>query len=186
MSEHTNEIYEAIDEDTVNVFIWSVWNFFSKTTGIEPEVGTPYFFDEFENSDYTGIIGISGSQKGIVYITLCRSLMKTILQYQYPHHDVTELDESRLEGFLSDCAGEVANIVTGNARNYFGENFLISTPAVTSNANTSIKLEENNHGIVLPIKWKEYRCHLILSVKKPDREGDQNSRGLFASHHQMP
>ena len=84
MKSGENKIPAGIDEDTIRFFVWSVWNFFQSSTKVEPVVGTPYLFDSFEHDDYTGIIGVSGNQRGAVYFTMCQELLDSVLVKNYP------------------------------------------------------------------------------------------------------
>ena len=161
INQSENEL--SLDEETIRVFVWSVWNFFTKSTGIEPESGAPYLFDNFENSDYTGIIGVSGIQKGV---TMCKGLVDLLLKRQNAGSFFEGISGEQEEEFRIDYAGEVANIVTGNARNYLGENFRISVPVVENRPETQIDLVEGVNGVVFPISWADYRCHLILGLKR--------------------
>jgi len=156
---------EIFDEDTVRFFIWSVWNFFKQSTDDEAEVGTPYLFDDFEHEDYTGIIGVSGNQKGAVYFTMCRQLLDEVLSTQYPEIYSEDKSEEELELMRLDYSGEMANIVSGNVRNYLGEHFLISVPVVVTAPRTRITIPKRTAGLVFPVNWRGFRCHLVLSLE---------------------
>lgn len=156
----------TIDEDTVRFFVWSVWNLFKTTTQIEPEIGAPYLFSEFKHSDYTGIIGVSGSQKGAVYFTMKRDLLDEILMMNYPAMKSQNQSSDELEEMRTDYIGELTNIVSGNVRNYLGEQFLISVPVVVTALDTNIHLHEGTQGIVFPVEWSGNQCHLVLSLEK--------------------
>ena len=172
---HQQDIHHSIDEDTIRFFVWSVWNFFTKNTQVEPENGTPYLFEQFENSDYTGVIGISGFQKGIVYFTMCKGFLDTLLEKQGRGQLLEDLTEEEIEELRVDFAGEITNIITGNVRNYLGEHFRISVPVVINQPQTAIELAEESRGIVFPVQWNGFRCYLILSLEKIDSsESEQN------------
>ena len=163
---------DVIDEDTVRFFVWSVWNFFKTSTEIEPEVGAPYLFDNFEHNDFTGIIGVSGSQKGAVYFTMGRDLLNKILEINYPELGEEDYDDEALQEMCMDYSGEMANIVSGNVRNYLGERFLISVPVVVTAPKTKMRMQEGMQGIVFPIKWSDTHCHLVLCLEKNKMESD--------------
>ncbi len=156
----------TIDEDTVRFFVWSVWNLFKTTTQIEPEIGAPYLFSEFQHRDYTGIIGVSGSQKGAVYFTMKRQLLDDLLIMNYPAMKSQDLSTEEMEEMRTDYIGELTNIVSGNVRNYLGEQFLISVPVVVAEVDSNIHLNEGKQGIVFPIEWSGNQCHLILGLEK--------------------
>ncbi|MFC5051835.1 chemotaxis protein CheX [Rubritalea spongiae] len=151
-------------EDNARFFIWSVWNFFKQTCDEEAEIGAPYLFEDFEHSDYTGVIAVSGSEKGAVYWTMSEGLLSTVLNTQFSDIYQEGGESQNAEALRQDYAGEMANIVAGNVRNYLGEHFLISTPVVIKSPGEPVMLPDNTTGLVLPITWKEFKCHLILGI----------------------
>ncbi|MGJ8673465.1 chemotaxis protein CheX [Rubritalea sp.] len=173
MSENDKKPHGGIDEDTIRFFVWSVWNFFQASTHQEPEVGTPYLFDKFEHDDYTGIIGVSGSQKGAVYFTMCREMLDSVLKINYPELEDENPTDEQLEEMRADYAGEMTNIVSGNVRNYLGEQFLISVPVVVTAKGSDLHMQQSTHGIVFPVNWSGYRCHLILSLEANNLKNDE-------------
>lgn len=170
-----NESPQSIDEDTIRFFVWSVWNFFKTSTGIEPEIGAPYLFSKFEHNDYTGIIGVSGSQKGAVYFTMSQKILDGVLSINYPSIKSQQVSSEELEDMRSDYAGEMTNIVSGNVRNYLGEQFLISVPVVVTAPNSEIRLSNGVHGIVFPVQWSNNQCHLILCLENNQVSDNQSS-----------
>ena len=167
---------QRIDEDMVRYFVWAIWNFFSKTSNIDPDVEAPYLLKDFSHNDYTGVIGISGSQQGAVYFTMGRDLLIDLYNNHYAKSLGDFLDEGNREEFdalLADSAGEMANTVSGNVRNFLGGNFLISTPAVFRSPDTPLFLPKENLGIVFPIKWKEHLCHIVVSLKPSTEEQEK-------------
>lgn len=163
-----------IDEDTVRFFVWSVRNFFITSTSIEPEVGAPYLFENFKHNDYTGIIGVSGSQKGAVYFTMGKQILADILAINYPEIKSGEVSEEELEEMRMDYAGEMANIVSGNVRNYLGEHFLISVPVVVTAPDTKMRMANGTQGIVFPVKWNGGDCNIVLNLEKNQQETAEN------------
>ncbi|MGJ8678229.1 MAG: chemotaxis protein CheX [Akkermansiaceae bacterium] len=154
-----------IDEDIVRFFMWAVWNFFQKQSSIEPKIDPPYLFREFEHNEYTGIIGVSGSQKGAVYFTMKGEMLDEIINVNYGRGLDDNLAEVDQEELRTDFAGEMANTVSGNVRNYLGEDFLISVPVVVKAANTSLILPKKVTGIVFPVEWCGHRSHLIVGLE---------------------
>lgn len=170
---------EWIDKDTVRFFIWSVKNFFTISTDIEPEVGAPYLFDAMEYESYTGIIGVSGSQKGAVYFNIGKNLLDEILKITYPHMSNQEdLNEKIFEEMRMDYTGEITNIISGNVRNYMGENFLISVPVVVTAEGKPMKIPNSTQAIIFPINWQGHQCHLILSLEHNKPVTDEQSELL--------
>jgi len=159
---------EDLGEDTVRFFIWSVWNFFKNTSDLEPEIGTPYLFQDFKHSDYTGIIGVSGSQKGAVYVSMEKEMLDKIMYFSYPNIFNNNVAEAALEDMRVDYSGEIANIISGNVRNYLGEQFLISVPVVITAPETEMHVNTGVKGIIFPVKWNNSSCHIVLCLEKND------------------
>jgi len=157
---------DQVDQDTIRFFIWSVWNFFNVTTEIPPKIGTPYLFNNFEHSDYTGIIGVSGNQKGAVHVTMPKDMVNKILSIRHSFIFDGRRTEEAIEILRADCLGEAANIISGNVRNYLGEQFLISVPVVVTAKGTPMRTYKGIEGIVFPVKWNDLSCDIVLCLKK--------------------
>ena len=156
---------KGFDEDNARFFIWSIWNFFKQSCNEEAEIGAPYLFDSFAHSDYTGVIAVSGSEKGALYWTMSKDLLSDVLTTQFEGIYNEETEEDKGENMRQDYAGEMANIIAGNVRNYLGEHFLISTPVVIASPDSPIMLPDRTTGLVLPVVWRNHTCHLILSLE---------------------
>lgn len=157
---------DKIDEDIVRFFMWAVCNFFQKQSSEPPHIDPPYIFSEFEHDEYTGIIGISGSQKGAIYFTMGKEMLDEAIKMNYGKDFTPDLNEDELEHLRSDFAGEITNTISGNVRNYLGEDFLISVPVVVKAKKTALSLAKNVTGIVFPIEWNNYRSHLIVGLEQ--------------------
>ena len=168
-----NEQEGKIDEDIVRFFIWAVRNVFQRQSSAEITIDPPYLFDRFEHDEYTGIIGVSGSQKGAVYFTMARPLLDHIIGSNYGKHLGSDVDEEEWEVLRTDFAGEMANTVSGNVRNYLGEDFLISVPVVVKAHKTPVVLAEQVTGLVFPIEWEGHACHLIVGLENTNSENER-------------
>jgi len=171
---NTKEVATELDEGVLRSFVWSVYNFFTICTGEDPEIEVPYLYEGMDHREYTGAIGVSGNHKGAIYLTLNDDMLESLLEV----HCAQNLDQNaqtpeEYEELKLDYAGEIINIISGNARNYLGENFLISVPIVINAPNTSLHLTQKGCGIVFPIKWQGMQCTLILnlSTSKQQAEG---------------
>ena len=153
------------DEENVRTFVWSIWNFFKQTCNEDAEIGTPYLFEDFKHSDYTGVIGVSGSEKGAVYWTMGKRMLSEVLSVQFSDLYKQGSDDEKSEWMRKDYAGEMTNIVAGNARNYLGEQFLISTPVVLDRPDSTVVLPDRTTGLVLPVVCRNHTCHLILGFE---------------------
>lgn len=145
-------------EQTLQVFIDGVVRYFSHTADKSVKVGTPFLAQNHEPTamDYTGIIGISGPQKGCVYFTAPRILLKHLLL------SIGEPDTD--ESNIIDIVGEVANTVSGNARREFGKEFMISVPVVVEGAPNTIHLPKELRSYVIPFTWKSYNGAVVICL----------------------
>ena len=92
-------------EKQLQVFLEGVQKYFSQVAGEEIFVGTPYLVENVMPAakHYSGVIAISGNNKGIVYFTSPASMALRLLQLM-GENDVCEAN-------IMDLVGEVANTI---------------------------------------------------------------------------
>lgn len=147
-------------EQDMQIFIDGIKRYFDITRDNDLRVGSPYLAanNRPEAMDYTGIIGISGSNKGCVYFTAPKIMLKHLLL------NMGESDTS--EANMVDLVGEVANTLSGNARGELGKNFMISVPVVVAGAPSASHLPEELRSCVIPITWRAYHAAVVVCLKK--------------------
>ncbi len=147
-----------MNEQELQVFIDGTVNYFNKNSKDKAEVGSPYLVKEFKSNRtlFSASIGISGKFQGMVYLfapkTMLASLLKDIGETEYTNE------------YAADLAGEAANTIAGNARKYFGKDFMISVPAVHIGDEHEILLNEGLKTYAVPINWKEHKSILLISI----------------------
>lgn len=148
-----------MSEQTLQVFIDGVINYFQHTSDKEVKVGSPYLVENAHPAsfDYTGIIGVSGPYRGTVYFTAPQALLKHLLLA------IGERDTS-VDNIL-DLVGEVANTIAGNARSEFGNDFMISVPVVVEGAPSRIHLPKHLRSYVIPVYWKAYSAAVVICLE---------------------
>ena len=148
-----------MNANDLKVFIDGATNYFSQMSNRPAVVQTPYLEEKNVaiTHEFTGIIGVSGKKKGCVYFTAPISLLKHLLL------TIGELDTSK--DALSDLVGEVANTIAGNARSYFGSEFMISVPIVVNGNTERIKLPENHRSYVIPVIWRNHEAAVVVSLE---------------------
>lgn len=146
-------------EQKLQIFVDIIKNYFDQFSTEELIVDTPYLLENKQPRihDYTGVIGISGAQKGVVYFTASRPLLEGILD------SMGETDKS--EDNYVDLAGEVANTVSGNARKEFGPEFHISVPIVFKGAPQSIILPKDERSFIIPITWHSQAGEIVICLQ---------------------
>ncbi len=147
-------------EATCAVFIDSVNNYFTELTNNPSKTGVPYLKDQNELllNDYTGMIGISGSRKGFIYISGNRGLYTDLIKR------FIGLEEATTEDIL-DMAGELSNVVAGNLRETYGSNFMISVPIVFEGSPDKLKFPSSVTPYVIPIVWNEQKANVVIGLE---------------------
>ncbi len=146
-------------EDKLQIFIDGVTRYFEHTKDNDLRVGTPFLSANTEpvSMDYTGIIGVSGSSKGCVYVTAPKAMLKHLIL------SLGEPDTS--EENMVDLVGEVANTISGNARRELGKEFMISVPVVISGAPNKIHLPVELRSYVIPVTWRCYSAAVVICLQ---------------------
>jgi chemotaxis protein CheX len=146
-------------EATCNLFINSVSNYFKHLTEIDSDMKVPYLkeSDGLVLKDFTGMIGISGSRQGFVYISANREMFADLINLFIGIEDPSEED-------ILDMAGEISNVVAGNVRANLGANFMISVPTVFEGMPEELHIPENVTMYVIPIKWNNHEAFVVLGL----------------------
>jgi len=154
-----------MSDEEIQVFIDGVVRYFERVTGEPAEVDPPYLKGEDSVTlDFTGVIGISGRHRGAVYFTSCAEQLTELLH----RFGETVIGFSDHE----DLVGEVANTIAGNARQYFGSEFLISVPVVLCGQPDRISFPRHLKSVVIPITWRSHRSYLIICLERAAAERD--------------
>ncbi|NNF66932.1 MAG: chemotaxis protein CheX [Gammaproteobacteria bacterium] len=148
-----------MDETDLKVFIEGATHFFSHMGGEQAQIGTPYLASNCnsEVKGFTGIIGVTGKRRGSVYFTAPPVLLKVLL--------MTLGEENSSHENMCDMVGEVANVISGNARKDFGSDFLISVPIVVVGRLDKIVVPPELRSFVVPITWKSYDASLVIALE---------------------
>ena len=148
-----------MDEEQLRVFVGLVQQYFEHQTGRPADVGSPHLGEPtaLPMYDFTGVIGISGSRQGCVYVTARRELLRALL-LQIGETDVSDQN-------LADLAGEVANTLSGNARVHFGSEFMISVPVVVQGGANAIQVPRNVKAYIIPLRWHKNDAALVVSLQ---------------------
>ena len=146
-------------EKKLQIFLDIIANYFNQFGTEEIIIDTPYLLENKQPKvyDYTGVIGISGVQKGVVYFSASRGLLSSVLD------KMGETDKS--EANYIDLAGEVANTIAGNARDQFGATFHISVPVVFKGSPQSIVLPSNERSFIIPITWMSKSGEIVVCLQ---------------------
>jgi chemotaxis protein CheX len=147
-----------LKESEIRTFINGTTNYFEVTAQQAASVGSPYLVVDGNPGayEYTGVIGVSGARKGVVYFTAPRGML-TVLLMRMQETDTS--DES-----IRDLVGEVANTISGNARRDFGKNFVISVPVVVAHDEERVTTP-HARSFVIPINWRTHSAKLVVCLE---------------------
>lgn len=140
-------------------FVDSTLQYFQNATGTAAKLGVPYVkkADEDVYCDFTGIIGISGSRRGAIYVCTPLPLLQELAKTVTGLKDVTA-------DAVRDMAGELANTIAGNATKAFDREFQISVPVVIEGKPKSIAIQLETPVFVLPSEWKGNKFAVIVGI----------------------
>ncbi len=146
-------------ESELKAFIDVVVNYFREVTGETVEMGVPYIKGKRKLLlDYTGLIGISGTRKGAVYLTASSMMLREIAS-------ILLGDEEPDDDFIVDLVGEISNTIAGNVRQSFGSSFMISVPIILKGSPEDVVIKLNPPVFSIPIKWRTYQCYLVVGLE---------------------
>ncbi|OBS07969.1 chemotaxis protein CheX [Acidihalobacter prosperus] len=144
----------------MQVFVDATTHYFTQSTGLEAEVHAPYLSDTEvpDIFDYTGVISVVGEFRGCIYFSAPRAMMRHLL--------IEMGEQNHSDDYLLDMIGEIANTLSGNARRYFGPEFIISVPVSLKGELTDIRPPSDLRPYVIPVRWKSYRSVLVICVER--------------------
>ena len=147
-------------ENTCNLFIKSLENYFKHLTDIDSEISVPYIKEpeKLVLKDFTGLIGISGTRKGFIYISADGEMYADLINI------FIGIDEPSTEDIL-DMAGEISNVIAGSVRANYGNNFNISVPVVFEGMPKQLKFPDDVSIFVIPVKWKSHEAYLVVGLE---------------------
>jgi chemotaxis protein CheX len=137
-------------------FIDSTADYFKVIIKDQVKIGTPYINEYNDISrEFCGQILINGASDGIFYIAATSKMLVSMIQ--------KILNEKIIDSSLiPDLVGEIANVVAGNARAVFGNDFIISIPKIILPGEQII-----NYGVtyVVPVFWENHNFYIAFSFK---------------------
>lgn len=148
-----------MNDQSLKVFVDCVANYFNTVSSHPAKIGAPFLIQNVNEylNDYTGIIGISGNQKGSVFFSCSQRALVLLLS----ELGVLQSNEER----LMDLVGEVCNTVAGNARREFGDQFMLTVPVVIKGEAEKVKVAAVTKIYVIPVLWRKMKANLIINFE---------------------
>ena len=148
-----------MNETDLHFFIDSTINYFDIMTKVKIETGIPYLSNGKPIAlEFTGIIGVSGQRKGSIYLTTSAEMLIEISE------TAIGIENPKSED-IKDLVGEITNTISGNVRQVYGDNFMISVPVVIEGKPKDIKMPSDINSFVIPMKWKKYPLYLVVCLE---------------------
>jgi chemotaxis protein CheX len=153
----------AMDASYINPFITSTAETFSKMLNVQVELGSPQVKKDATYSyEISGIIGLTGDADGVIALNFPIIVaLKIVSKLLY-----TEFPEVNL--MVADGIGEIANIIAGNAKQYFNHKALkLSLPYVGRGVGGKIVMGKGIEDIVVPLNSDlgEFALEIALRIR---------------------
>jgi chemotaxis protein CheX len=149
-----------MEDDDIQIFVTGVLRYFESLESDTGVVIEPPFIKVKDHAkpfqEYSGIIQVSGRINGVVCFTATKTMLETILNFM--NQDPTNPDA------VSDLVGEIANTLSGNVREKFGREFMISVPMVAVGNYIESMFSTNTRNYVIPIIWRSEKAYLLVSL----------------------
>jgi chemotaxis protein CheX len=155
-----------VTEDDLKIFVTGASHYFAQVANSTAEIATPFVKEPADRVmyDFSAVIGITGSQRGCVYYSAPRDMVAEL---------VARLGEPDTDDdILADYVGEIANTISGNAREQLGSGFMISVPVVFRGRAEDVRFPRDTPAFVIPVYWNRHRSALIICLK----DGERNIR----------
>ncbi len=137
-----------MDVKLINPFINATINVIGTMAFISVAAGKPYLKkDNVATGDVTGVIGLTGVVNGTVAVTFEESCILNIVSNMFGE----EMKELNSE--ITDAAGELTNMISGQARRELeevGKTFKAAIPSVITGKNHSITHYTDGPKIAIP------------------------------------
>jgi chemotaxis protein CheX len=159
-------------EKYIQAFIDVTQNVFKELLHTIVEAQRPYFSDQasYPNWDISGVIGITGEASGAFVISMKKALAVKLTQ------TLTGKTHDDLDDEVIDSIGEIINIIAGNVKHDFEQEFrlVISLPTVVAGCSHTIQWPyENAHIICIPFKaFYDDIFYLAIAVDVSDAAAD--------------
>ncbi|AFG36708.1 chemotaxis protein CheX [Spirochaeta africana] len=146
-------------ETQLRAFIQVVVDYFAGLPAENAEMGIPYMREgDTILLDHTGLIGISGAQRGGVYVTADEAMLRDLAGVILGESDISTED-------LVDMVGELTNTIAGNVRKSFGSGFMISVPIMLRGKPDDILMKLRPPVFVIPIQWRSHKLYLSVGLE---------------------
>ena len=105
-----------MDANLINPFIDATLNVLGTMASTKAQAGKPYIKkDKVARGDVTGVIGLTGEARGSISVSFSEKSILAIVSNMFGE-EIKELNEE-----IKDAAGEITNMISGQARKILEE-----------------------------------------------------------------
>ena len=126
-----------MDVKLINPFIDATLNVLETLASVKAKPGKPYLKkDQVARGDVSGMIGLTGEANGTISVSFTEETILAIASNMFGE-EMNELNEE-----IGDAVGEIANIISGQARKTLedlGTSMRAAVPCVVMGSNHTIK-----------------------------------------------
>jgi len=137
-----------MDVTIINPFITATLNVLETMAFLKVDPGKPYLKkDNVAKGDVTGVLGLTGAANGTIAVTFQEASILTIVSNMFGE-TMTELNHE-----IADAVGELANMISGQARKELaegGRHFKAAIPSVITGKGHSITHYTRGPKIAIP------------------------------------
>lgn len=137
-----------MDVTFINPFIKATGHVLQTIASTEAKAGKPFLKkDKVACGDVSGVIGLTGDVSGTISVSFTENCIFNIVSNMFAE-EVNELNEE-----ISDAVGEIANMISGQARQeleVLGRNLQAAIPAVVMGKNHTITHITSHPIIAIP------------------------------------
>ena len=137
-----------MDTNLINPFLESTVHVLQTIAGISAEKGKPFLKkDNIARGDVSGVIGLAGDMNGIISVTFTEKCILHIGSGMFGE-EMNELNDE-----IGDAVGEIANMISGQARQKLetqGTNLQAAIPSVVMGKDHTISHLTKQPIIALP------------------------------------
>lgn len=147
-------------QETCDVFLSAIDNYFRLMTDIKVSYGVPYLKDysHIKLKEYTGMIGISGESTGLVYTSADRDFFEELI------NTLLGIDEPEEEDII-DMVGEICSVISSNIKAKLDINFMISKPVIFKGNPKQLDWKQKACIYVVPVYWKRFKFYVVLGLE---------------------
>jgi len=148
-----------LNEQDIEVFVNAIKQYFQQTTWEVANIKAEYLIESKPPiHDFNRLIKIGGDYAGCIYFSAPRLMMQHLLTKMYENN---QSDEN-----LLDAVGEIANTISRNARQHFGEDMEISVPETMLGKTNNLKQQTRDRPYAVDIIWEKYTAALVIDFSR--------------------